>query len=336
MDSEIRYNEQLRERESGGSYGRGGICLRRTRSGSIRKNRKKKQRRYVLRTIQSGLVLSTLVFYASQQIGTTYGEFVTSKEDFTGLESCRIFPQNIENLLADLNNRLERASSYGETLLQTTVTDATYDAQTEFPAAETVTDSTYGTARAIFAHSDDSVTSSTYGGGSEATATSSTYDASEQIEALSNRLQHLQWINTNVQQIWNLISEELSAAREIASELAQWLGTSHPNCVEIGQVALLDQLVLFADEPNLLSDSMKTFIRDTYIYLRQIFDTGAELNRALLMTGNQIGQVDAFGGGSGVDGDPASTELWAYYRELERRLGTSIDALTSTISYLSR
>lgn len=273
------------------------------------------------------------MFYTSQQIGTTYGEFVSYKENFTGLESCRIFPQNIENLLADLNNRLERASFYSESLLQITVTDATYVAPTGLPAAETVTDSTYGTP--ISAPSDVSVTSSTYGGGGETTATSSTYNASEQIEALSNRLQHIQWISTNVEQIWNRISEELAAAREIASELVRWLGTAHPNCVEIGQVSLLDELVLFSNEQNLLSDSMKTFFRDTHIYLRQIYDTGLELNRSPVMTGNQIEQIDAFGG-SGVDGDPVSTELWAYYRELEEKLTASIDTLTSNISNLSR
>ncbi|MCC3378214.1 hypothetical protein JO375_01035 [Paenibacillus sp. UY79] len=62
-------------------------------------------------SLQSGLILSTLLLWTSQQVGTTFGRFTSVREDNSEIKACRVFPSQIESQLSLLAEHLEQAAS---------------------------------------------------------------------------------------------------------------------------------------------------------------------------------------------------------------------------------
>ncbi|WP_256873582.1 hypothetical protein [Paenibacillus kribbensis] len=77
----------------------------------IRKLRKKRKKQTMVKLLQSGLILSTLLLWTSQQVGTTFGGFTSVREDNLEIKACRVFPSQIESQLSLLAEHLERAAS---------------------------------------------------------------------------------------------------------------------------------------------------------------------------------------------------------------------------------
>ncbi|GJM76981.1 hypothetical protein HMSSN036_91970 [Paenibacillus macerans] len=50
----------------------------------------------MVKSLQSGLIFSTLLLWTSQQVGTTFGEFTSVREDHSEIKACRVFPSQIE------------------------------------------------------------------------------------------------------------------------------------------------------------------------------------------------------------------------------------------------
>ncbi|EHS55461.1 hypothetical protein WG8_4321, partial [Paenibacillus sp. Aloe-11] len=65
----------------------------------------------MVKLLQSGLILSTLLLWTSQQVGTTFGGFTSGHEDNLEIKACRVFPSQIESQLSLLAEHLERAAS---------------------------------------------------------------------------------------------------------------------------------------------------------------------------------------------------------------------------------
>lgn len=81
------------------------------------KRRKRKYTKLGLRILQSGMAVSVLIMYTSNQIGSTYGEYNTSQEQITSIGLCSVFPGQIEQLLSEFSGHvrtiIELKSSLG-------------------------------------------------------------------------------------------------------------------------------------------------------------------------------------------------------------------------------
>ncbi len=264
------------------------------------------------------MVLSTLLIYASQQVGTTYGEFNSSKEDYTGIQACEIFPERIESLLTDLNTRLEQASAYKNSLQPVTVTYATYEATWSSWAVSnhTVTSSTYGESE-----------SAAPGGMDPATAADS---VSGQIDELTGQLKNLQLIYDSNRNTWDQLTREMAASSAINLDLLQLIRQSQPNCVEIKQASLLGSIGNRLNQPQFLSVSLRDSLNDILVFLQKIYDAGLELDRLPYLSSNRIEGVYIFDGVS-VSGDPVSQELLSYYNGMQQSMSSSMTNLSSDI-----
>lgn len=272
----------------------------------------------MLKTVQSSMALSTLLFYASQQVGTTYGEFNSFKEDLTGIQACEIFPEKIESLLTDLNNSLQQASDYKRSLQSDSVTYATYEETWSAwaPRNHTVTSSTYGEDEPADSAGSDLETAAG--------------DISGQIDKLSDQLKNLQLIYDSNRIAWDHLSEEMAASSAIALDLLQHIQLSQPNCVEIKQASLLSSIGNRLNQSQFLSDSLRDSLNSILVFLQKIYDTGLELDRLPYQSSNRIEGIYIFEGYA-ASGDPVSQELLSYYNGLQQSLSSSITNLSSDI-----
>ncbi len=264
------------------------------------------------------MVLSTLLFYASQQVGTTYGEFNSIKEDFTGIQACEIFPEKIESLLSDLNAHLDRASFYKNSLQMVSVTYDTYEATWSAWTSEnlTVTASTYGEGG--------------FGGPAGMEQETAAADVSGQIAELSKQLENLQLIYDGNRSAWDQLSAEMSASSAITLELLQLIQQSQPNCVEIRQASLFGSISDRVNQPQFLSGALRDSLGDILAYLRKIYDAGLELDRLPYLSTNRIEGIYVFEGYA-ANGDPVSQELLAYYNSLQQSMSSTMTDLSSDI-----
>lgn len=293
----------------------------------------------MVKSLQSGFILSTLLLWTSQQVGTTFGEFTSVREDNSEIKACRVFPSQIESQLAILAKHLERAATLKGKLIGATLTRAAID--TTIPAPAPVLSEAGVTAPASPAapSATDAVYSGGEGsGGSEATAD---FSASLQLEAAADRLaaqiselhatiQQMQRQQALNQSIWQELQQELAAAAAVFHGLLTSLIELEPNCAELTQTTLLDRLEDLLKGSG-LSGPLRGTLQEMLGYLRSIHASAPALS------------VDGFAAvaftGPLADGDsalnnPVDGEALAYFESVQASLESAIAGLSAELSSL--
>lgn len=62
-----------------------------------------------MRTLQSGIAVSILLLYTSQQIGSTYGGFSDTTEKTETLTFCSVFPSSVVQQLTEIKSHILKA-----------------------------------------------------------------------------------------------------------------------------------------------------------------------------------------------------------------------------------
>ncbi|MGP0586604.1 hypothetical protein [Paenibacillus timonensis] len=292
----------------------------------------------MVKSLQSGLILSTLLLWTSQQVGTTFGEFTSVREDNSEIKACRIFPSQIESQLALLAEHLERAASLKGKLIGATLTRAAIDTST--PISAPVLPDTVAPAPTA----DPSAISGGDGsGGSEITAD---FSASLQMEAAADGLStRISELNATIQQlqqqlalnqsIWQELVQELAAATAVIHGLMTSLNDLEPNCAEITQTTLLDRIADLLKSSGLLSSPLRGTLLEILSYLRSIQPSDLSISSDGFAA---VTFASPFAGMSTDDdatfSNPVGGEDLAYFESVQASLESAITGLTSEISSL--
>jgi TolA-binding protein len=268
----------------------------------IRKLRKKRKKQTMVKSLQSGLILSTLLLWTSQQVGTTFGGYTSVREDDLEIKACRVFPSQIESQLSLLAEHLERAASLKGRLIG-------------------ATDSV---------HAGGEVVS-----GFKVSSRLEAVDLSEQIGELNAMIQQLEQQKALNQSTWQELLQELAAASGLIHELLASLNGLESNCAKLSQTTLLDRITDLLKRHRLLSDPLSGTLQEILNYLRSVHQLG-------LMTSDSLeadsyaafASVQPFDGRIAVDGDPVGGELLAYFESVQASLQSAIAGLTADISSL--
>lgn len=256
----------------------------------------------MVKLLQSGLILSTLILWTSQQVGTTFGGFTSVREDNLEIKACQVFPSQIESQLSLLAEHLERAASLKGRLMSATDLD----------------------------YAD--------GEGASAFKVSSRLEAadlSERIGELNAMIQQLEQQKALNQSIWQELLQELTAASALIHELLTSLNGLEPNCAKLSQTTLLDRITDLLKPHGLFSDPLSGTLQEILNYLRSVYQLG-------LITPDTFeadsyaafASAQPFDGRIAVDGDPVGGELLAYFESVQASLQSAIAGLTADISSL--
>lgn len=298
----------------------------------------------MVKSLQSGLILSTLLLWTSQQVGTTFGEFTSVREENSEIKACRVFPSQIESQLALLAEHLERASSLKGRLIGATLTRAAIDTSTPIsapmlpdagvtapasPAAPSATD-------AVYSGGDGS-------GSSEATPD---FSASLQLEAAADGLSaRISELNATIQQlqqqlalnqsIWQELVQELAAATAVIQGLLTSLSELEPNCAELTQTTLLDRISDLLKSSGLLSGPLRGTLQEILSFLRSIHQSDLAVSTDGFAA---VAFASPFAGQLAYDvsslNDPVGGEERAYFDSVQASLESAIGGLTAEISGL--
>lgn len=298
----------------------------------------------MVKSLQSGLILSTLLLWTSQQVGTTFGEFTSVREENSEIKACRVFPSQIESQLALLAEHLERASSLKGRLIGATLTRAAID--TSIPISAPVLPDAGVTAPASPAA--PSATDAVYSGGdgSGSSDTTPDFSASLQLEAaadglsariseLNATIQQLQQQLTLNQSIWQELVQELAAATAVIQGLLTSLSELEPNCAELTQTTLLDRIADLLKGSGLLSGPLRGTLQEILSFLRSIHQSDLAISTdgfaAVAFASPFAGQL-AFDVSS--TNDPVSVEDLAYFDSVQASLESAIAGLSADIAGL--
>ncbi|MGZ7440846.1 hypothetical protein [Paenibacillus sp. TH7-28] len=273
----------------------------------------------MVKSLRSGLILSTLLLWTSQQVGTTFGEYTSVSEDNSEIKACRVFPSQIESQLSLLAEHLERAVSLKGRLVSVTVIPAAYD-----PSA---TDSVYA------------------GGDSSGSEIESGFEASSRLEAAADGLaERIGELNAMIQQleqqkalnqsIWQELQQEIAAASVPIHELLTSLNELEPNCAELSQTTLLDRITGLLDQHGLHSGPLGGTLQEILNYLRSVHQLGLTASDGVEADSDAaVAFAQPFHGRT-IDGDLMGEELLAYFESVQASLQSAIDGLTTDISSL--
>ncbi|MGW9530807.1 hypothetical protein ACWHAM_24385 [Paenibacillus terrae] len=268
----------------------------------IRKLRKKRKKQTMVKSLQSGLILSTLLLWTSQQVGTTFGGYTSVREDNLEIKACRVFPSQIESQLSLLAEHLERAASLKGRLMG-------------------ATDSLYASGEGA--------------SGFKVSSRLEAADLSERIGELNAMIQQLEQQKALNQSIWQELLQELTAASALIHELLTSLNGLEPNCAKLSQTTLLDRITDLLKRHGLLSDPLSGTLQEILNYLRSVHHLG-------LMTSDSFeadsyaafASAQPFDGRIAVDGDPVGGVLLTYFESVQASLQSAIAGLTADISSL--
>ncbi|MCK8489961.1 hypothetical protein M0651_22575 [Paenibacillus sp. MBLB2552] len=294
----------------------------------------------MVKSLQSGLILSTLLLWTSQQVGTTFGEFTSVREDNSEIKACRVFPSQIESQLALLADHLERAASLKGRLIGATLTRAAIDTTLPAPVSSDVV--------APVSPAIPSTTDDVYAGGGKSGSLEITADfsASLQLEAaadglsariseLSATIQQLQQQLALNQSIWQELAQELAAATAVIHGLLTSLNDLEPNCAEITQTTLLDRIADLLKGSGLLSGPLRGTLQEILSYLRTVHQSDLSISSDGFAA---VAFASPFAGRSTYDesafSDPVGGEDLAYFESVQASLESAIAGLTSEISGL--
>ncbi|MGG3455270.1 hypothetical protein [Paenibacillus rhizolycopersici] len=296
----------------------------------------------MVKSLQSGLILSTLLLWTSQQVGTTFGEFTSVREDNSEIKACRVFPSQIESQLALLAEHLERAASLKGKLIGATLTRAAIDTTT--PISAPVLPDTVAPAP----QADPSATDAVFSGGDESGSSEviADFSASLQMEAAADGLStRISELNATIQQlqqqlalnqsIWQELVQELAAATAVIHGLMTSLNDLEPNCAEITQTTLLDRIADLLKGSGLLSGPLRGTLQEILSYLRSIQPSDLSISSDGFAA---VTIASPFAGMSTYDdstfSNPVGGEDLAYFESVQASLESAIAGLTSEISGL--
>ncbi|MEC0332413.1 hypothetical protein P4H42_22705 [Paenibacillus macerans] len=265
-----------------------------------------------MKTLQSGLIFSTLLLWTSQQVGTTFGEFTSVREDHSEIKACRVFPSQIENQLSLLAEHLERAASLKGRLLGSAVTPPAYNPS----ATDLVYDGGEGT--------------NEFEAGSRLGPAAAGLSA--RIGELNAMIQQLEQQKALNQSIWQELQRELAAASAPVHELLTSLNELEPNCAELSQTTLLDRITDLLERSGLHSGSLSGTLQEILSYLRSVHQLGSLTSDGF--AADSYATAAFFDGRVAIDGDPAGEELLAYFESVQASLQSAIAGLTAGISSL--
>ncbi|AIQ38971.1 hypothetical protein MKX70_03730 [Paenibacillus sp. FSL R7-0312] len=276
------------------------------------KRRKRKYTKLGLRILQSGMAVSVLIMYTSNQIGSTYGEYNTSQEQITSIGLCSVFPGQIEQLLSEFSGHvrtiIELKSSLGSHIPSGNYTTP--------PISEELS-----------AEELDQVSS----------------EISEQIRLASDTVNALDTQLSFNAGIWQQILQEIGSAAAILHQLGGYMVNLEPNCLEIRDAQFFEQLQEGLHQSGVLSESLTDTLTGIVHYLNTIHDLGGSLP-----TGNPdrvLLRQESFGFPAeepifsfmarAYNADPnVSSALQSSYDQLSAELTASRDNLSSTITTL--
>lgn len=276
------------------------------------KRRKRKYTKLGLRILQSGMAVSVLIMYTSNQIGSTYGEYNTSQEQNTSIGLCSVFPGQIEQLLSEFSGHvrtiIELKSSLGSH-----IPSGNYNTP---PISEELS-----------AEELDQVSS----------------EISEQIRLASDTVSALDTQLSFNAGIWQQILQEIGSAAAILHQLGGYMVNLEPNCLEIRDAQFFEQLQEGLHQSGVLSESLTDTLTGIVHYLNTIHDLGGSLP-----TGNPdrvLLRQESFGFPAeepifsfmarAYNADPnVSSALQSSYDQLSAELTASRDNLSSTITTL--
>ncbi|WP_059041080.1 hypothetical protein [Paenibacillus rubinfantis] len=295
----------------------------------------------MVKSLQSGLILSTLLLWTSQQVGTTFGEFTSVREDNSEIKACRVFPSQIESQLALLAEHLDRAASLKGRLIGATLTRAAID--TTLPISTPSLPDASVTAPAAPSATDAVYTGASESGSSEATPD---FSASLQLESaadgLSSRIselnatiQQLQQQQALNQSIWQELVHELAAATAVIHGLLTSLNELEPNCAELTQTTLLDRIADLLKGSGLLSGPIRGTLQEILSFLRSIHQSGLARSTegfAAVAFASPFTSLSTYG--DLASNDPVSGEDLAYFHSVQASLESAISGLTAEISSL--
>ncbi|MEK5489597.1 hypothetical protein MKZ24_02530 [Paenibacillus sp. FSL R7-0297] len=276
------------------------------------KRRKRKYTKLGLRILQSGMAVSVLIMYTSNQIGGTYGEYNTSQEQITSIGLCSVFPGQIEQLLSEFSGHvrtiIELKSSLGSHIPSGNYTTP--------PISEELS-----------AEELDQVSS----------------EISEQIRLASDTVNALDTQLSFNAGIWQQILQEIGSAAAILHQLGGYMVNLEPNCLEIRDAQFFEQLQEGLHQSGVLSEFLTDTLTGIVHYLNTIHDLGGSLP-----TGNPdrvLLRQESFGFPAeepifsfmarAYNADPnVSSALQSSYDQLSAELTASRDNLSSTITTL--
>lgn len=276
------------------------------------KRRNRKTKKLGLRILQSGVAVSVLVLYASNQIGSTYGGFSTSQEQSSSIGLCAVFPGEIERLLTELGGHLRTLSELKASL------------HSYSPSG--VYHSSFNTEGMSFQELDQTAED----------VSAELLQADSEVTALAAQLS----FNT---EIWLKILQEIGRVAAILHQLGGYMQSLDPGCLEIRDDQFFGQIQESLQSSGILSESMNETLNGVMHYLNSIHDLGGSLptgnpDRVLLLqdapgfraTEPVPGVIAAvYSNDSGV-----APELQATYSQLNTELTAAKDSLASTISTL--
>ncbi|AIQ55879.1 hypothetical protein PBOR_02050 [Paenibacillus borealis] len=276
------------------------------------KRRKRKYTKLVLRILQSGVAVSVLIMYTSNQIGSTYGGFNTSQEQDTSIELCSVFPGQIEQLLSDFSGHI-RTITQLKSSLGSHSTSGNYNAP---PISE-----------ALSAEELDQVSS----------------EISEQIRLASDTVSALDTQLSFNAGIWQQILQEIGSAAAILHQLGGYMVNLEPNCLEIRDAQFFEQLQEGLYQSGVLSESLMDTLTGIVQYLNTIHDIGGSLPTGnpdrVLLRQESFGfpaeePIFSFMARAYQADSDVSPALQSSYDQLSAELTASRDNLSSAITTL--
>ncbi|WP_019914008.1 hypothetical protein [Paenibacillus sp. HW567] len=210
------------------------------------KRRKRKHSKIGLRMLQSGMAASVLLLYTSGQVGSTYGEFTTSRQQDSTIELCSVFPGQIEQLLSAFAGHIQKIIEL-KASLRSYSTTGDYSAPSGTPE--------------ISADELDQAAARINGQISA---------ANSEMSLLDNQLS----LNSGV---WQQLLQEVSSAAAILNQLGGYMVNLEPNCLEIRDSQAFEQLQLSAGYSGILSESLTGALNGIVKYLSSIRQIGSTL-----------------------------------------------------------
>ncbi|WP_231574013.1 hypothetical protein [Paenibacillus sp. FSL R5-0345] len=286
---------------------RGGIPLR-PRSA---KRRPKRKRQIGLRVLQSGMAVSVLFLYTSQQVGNTYGGFGATTQATSTISFCEVFPNSIKGLLTELKDHIEKATALKGSLQSYAPSGSLSDVS------------------GIEGMSLDELDVAAQ-------------EISSQISALQSQIDGVNEQLATNSQIWNEINSELNAAAAVLFQIGGYMTSLDSNCLEIKDEQFFSELQNSLNQSGVISESLNASLNGVIQYLNSIHDIG--LPFASVVTSDVYGQPElrneafqqpfpyliAFSQPAGN----ISSELTSTYENLNTEMNDLKESATSGISTL--
>jgi len=287
----------------------------------------------MVKSLKSGLILSTLLLWTSQQVGTTFGAFTSTREDNMEIKACRVFPSQIESQLAMLAEHLDRAASLkgrliGASLIRASIEPATsISSPPSVPLPPSSTD-------AVYSGGDGPVSSEAIADFSASLQLESAAEGlSSRISGLNATIQQLQQQLTLNQSIWQELVQEITEATSVIHGLLASLDGLEANCAELTRTTVLDRIADLLKGNGLLSGPLRGTLQEILSSLRSIhqsdfgFSTNGSAAVAFASPFWTLSADDTFN-------DPVADEERAYFESVQASLDSAIAGLTAEISSL--